>query len=104
MNKQFLLLQTNDHSSIMKDIVATLYALPRDKAWQVEIKPYLKTRTNAQNRSLWGVAYPSIASQTKNDPEDLHRYFLGERFGWRVIDVFGQKRRVPMRTSSSMTT
>lgn len=71
---------------------------------EVVVKVARKTRSNQQNRALWGVAYKTLADATGNDPEDLHQMFLGEYFGWDMIEVMGQKRRIPKRRSHDMTT
>jgi len=89
---------------ILSNVLAFITQLPESKDWQIEIKPYVKRRSNDQNRALWGVAYATLSKTTGNDPEDLHTYFLGEWSGWEVIDVMGQHKRVPMRRSSKLTT
>lgn len=78
-------------------------ALP-GKRIRVEVGEYRRRRSDDQNRALWGVAYKTLADATGNDPDDLHEFFLGEFFGWDVIEVMGQKRRVPKRRSSKLTT
>lgn len=75
-----------------------------DKGWEVVIKPLRLTRSNAQNRALWGHAYKILEEETGNDPEDLHEYFLGEHTGWEVRNIFGQRKRVPKKRSSKMDT
>lgn len=79
-----------------------LTALP-GKELRVEICEHRKRRSDEQNRALWGLAYKILHDATGNDPEDLHEFFLGEHFGWEVIDVMGQKRRVPIRRSSKLS-
>jgi hypothetical protein len=74
------------------------------KRLRVEVGEYRKRRSDDQNRALWGVAYKTLHDATGNDPEDLHEFFLGEFFGWKVRDVMGQKRKVPMRRSSKLST
>ena len=71
---------------------------------EVSSKRWVKSRTDPQNRSLWGIAYKLLSAETGNDPEDLHEYFLGEWGGWKTIDVMGQKRRQPERRSSKLNT
>lgn len=80
-----------------------LKALP-GKRVKVTVEPYRRTRSNEQNRALWGLAYRILAEATGHQAEDLHEFFLGEYFGWDVIEVMGQKRRVPKRRSHTMTT
>lgn len=78
-------------------------ALP-GKELRVEVCEYRKRRSDEQNKALWGVAYKTLRDATGHDADDLHTYFLGEHFGWETIDVMGQKRRVPKRRSSKLTT
>jgi hypothetical protein len=85
----------------LRDFVMT--ALP-GKRLRVEVGEYRKRRSDDQNRALWGLAYKILHDATGNDPEDLHTFFLGEHFGWETIDVMGQKRRVPIKRSSKLTT
>lgn len=85
----------------LRDFVMT--AMP-GKELRVEVCEYRKRRSQDQNAALWGVAYKTLHDATGNDPEDLHTYFLGEWGGWETIDVMGQKRRVPIRRSSKLTT
>jgi hypothetical protein len=80
-----------------------LSALP-GKRLRVEVCEYRKRRSDDQNRALWGVAYKTLHDATGNDSDDLHTYFLGEHFGWQTVDVMGQKRRVPLRRSSKLST
>lgn len=74
------------------------------KQIRVEVGQYRKRRSDEQNRALWGVAYRTLSEETGNDLNDLHEYFLGEYFGWELIDVLGQQRRRPMRRSSKLNT
>jgi hypothetical protein len=74
------------------------------KKVKVTVGQYRKNRSIQQNRALFGVAYKALHEATGNDPEDLHCYFKGEYGGWEVVEVMGQKRKVPIKRSSTMTT
>lgn len=82
--------------------------LSANRAWCIEIVEWKKPRTNQQNAFLWGVAYPAIlegggealAGWTR---DDLHEYFLGECFGWEMLEGFGRKRMRPLKRSSALT-
>lgn len=93
-----------DRGRAIERLAGFLRALGADAAWRVDITRARKRRSDQQNRALWGVAYKTLADATGNDPEDLHMFFLGEHFGWEVIEVMGQKRRVPKRRSSKLNT
>jgi hypothetical protein len=86
-----------------------IQALPSDRAWRIEIAEHKRKRSDDQNRYLWGAVYPSIlnagAEQLRGwTAEDLHEFFLGEIYGWEVIEGFGRKRMKPVRRSSKMNT
>src|SRR5574343_441460 len=105
----FTLAKAIRRDSAIERIVAFLGRLPMAKAWRVEVTEQKRTRTQQQNRYLWGVAYPAILSGGGEalagwTAEDLHEYFLGEHFGWETIEGFGRKRHKPLRRSSRLTT
>ena len=77
--------------------------LPGKKV-QVTVGQYRKSRSNQQNRALWGIAYKALSEATGNDPDDLHEFFLCEYHGSEIIEVIGQKRKVPLNRSSKMST
>lgn len=105
----FTLAKAIRRDSAIERIAAFLGRLPMDKAWRVEVTEQKRTRTQQQNRYLWGVAYPAILTGGGEalsgwEAEDLHEYFLGEHFGWETIEGFGRKRHKPLRRSARLTT
>ena len=88
--------------------IRMVQGLSSDKTWAIEVTEWKKPRTNQQNAFLWGVAYPAIlegggealAGWTR---DDLHEYFLGECFGWEMLEGFGRKRMRPLKRSSALT-
>ena len=78
-------------------------ALP-GKLLRVTVEVAKRKRSDPQNDALWGVAYETLKQATGNDPKDLHEFFLGEHFGWEVIDVMGQKKRIPAKRSKRLST
>ncbi len=85
--------------------VATFLAgLSTEKAWELVVRPFKNTRSNQQNRALWGLAYKLLSEHTGHEPEELHEYFLGEFGGWEIKNILGQKKRVPKMRSHKMTT
>ena len=88
-------------------IAGWLLNLPPDKAWKIEVKEQRRTRSDQQNRYLWGVCYATLLNESALDgwdAKDLHEYFLGEHFGWETIEGFGRKRMKPIRRSSKLNT
>jgi len=89
-------------------VVRMTEQLPTDKAWAVTVEEWKKPRTNQQNAYLWGVVYPTVLEAGGEmlrgwTRDDLHEYFLGECFGWEVLEGFGRKRMRPVMRSSTMT-
>jgi len=68
--------------------------------YRVTVERYRKTRSNEQNRYLWGVAYPLIEQETGNSKDALHEVFCGEFFGWVKHEVLGKQRDIPRRTTT----
>lgn len=100
----FILKKDEDRSALIKRITSFLELLSQDRTWEVDVKQYRAKRSEIQNNALWGVAYKVISEHTGYDPAELHDYYLGERFGWVVKTMFGQKKRVPNRRSRKLKT
>lgn len=81
-------------------LLAYLAALPAIRKFRVTVKLYRPSRTDPQNKALWGVAYPAIRKATGNDSEDLHVYFCGSYFGWQEVGVLDQIQKKPIRTTT----
>jgi hypothetical protein len=93
----------------IEKVAGFLSRLPQEKAWRVSVQEQRRTRTQQQNRYLWGICYPAILTGGGEalagwDAEDLHEYFLGEHFGWETLEGFGRKRVKPLRRSAKLTT
>jgi hypothetical protein len=97
--------QTDD---IIRAVATMMGAIDTSKSWCISVEPWKRKRSDAQNRFLWGVAYPMILEQGGETlggctRDDLHEYFLGECFGWEVLEGFGRKRMRPLKRSSALT-
>ena len=75
-------------------------ALDSDKVYEITINELLKEYNDEQRGALWGVAYKILSDETGNDAEDLHLYFCGEYFGWKTVNVMGNHRKTPLRTTT----
>jgi hypothetical protein len=76
--------------------------------YEITVDDRKKRRSLSQNAFLWGVVYPYIIEGGGEalagwQPEDLHEYFLGEVYGWEMLDGMGRKRMKPIKRSSRMT-
>ncbi len=49
---------------------------------EVTVKKWVKTRSNEQNRYLFGVCYPPIAEAKGYDVNAVHEWMCGQHFGW----------------------
>jgi hypothetical protein len=104
----FTLPKESNRDPVINRLATWLRTLPAAKAWRVTVEEQKKTRSDPQNRYLWGVCYPAVlrgGGETLGGwtPEDLHEYFLGEHFGWETIEGFDRKRIKPIRRSSKLT-
>lgn len=92
---------------VIKALTSVITALDRGKSWSIEIVEWRKPRTQQQNAYLWGVVYPSILEAGGEvlagwQRDDLHEYYLGECFGWEMLEGFGRKRMRPLKRSSAL--
>ena len=92
---------------IIKAVAVMVAAIDTSKTWCISVEPWKRKRSDAQNRFLWGVVYPMILEQGGETlggwtRDDLHEYFLGECFGWEMLEGFGRKRMRPIKRSSAM--
>jgi hypothetical protein len=93
--------------AVIQRMVRYLSLLPADKEYRADVDEYRKTRSDSQNKYLWGAVYPTILKDGNLDgwhAEDLHEYFLGEHFGWETVEGFGRKRMRPIKRSSRLST
>lgn len=97
----FLLPRLLPREHVVDRILQTIMGLPVAKGWRVTVEEAKKPRSNEQNNALWGVAYEAIRKATGNDPQDLHDYFCGERYGWVEHTMFGKRKRKPRRTTTT---
>lgn len=76
--------------------------LPTDKSWQVDIKPFAKSRSNDQCRYLNGVVYATIGDALGFDRDDISEYLCGSYFGWHDKPLPGGRSvQVPNRTTTT---
>ena len=96
---QRFILQKGERS--LTKLVAFLSALSQARAWKVEVSEYRRTRSDAQNNALWGVAYKAIREASGNDPDEMHEYFCIKYFGSVEKNVFGLRKQRPRRTTTT---
>jgi hypothetical protein len=70
------------------------------KPWEVTVRPWKKSRSDAQNHALFGVAYKVICAETGFTKDELHDSFCRRFFGSKDTDVMGQQLWRPRRTTT----
>ncbi len=114
----FIIDQKNNPNalSIIKNACAFIRNLPKDKRWEVIVKPYRLNRSAAQNRYLWGVVYatieendggvflndntmPIIQSARIKPSEFIHEYFKQE-----FLEVGRGGKKVITRSTAKLNT
>ncbi len=93
-------------ASVFARILRALNSLPKEQQWTVTIKKHKPRRSLPQNALLWSL-YTDILKlggpeMEGWEKEDLHQFFLIRHFGEEIKEMFGEKRRVPLRTSSGL--
>ena len=92
---------------IRANAIRFIERLPEGKTWKVEISEFRPTRSNQQNRYLFGVCYPTLIADAGLEgwtADDVHDYCLGEHFGWERLEGLGRTRVRPIRRSSKLST
>lgn len=100
----FVLHPGESRERVLGNLQRFLAALGADKAWQVEVKPWRKKRSAAQNAALWGIAYKTLEQATGQEAKDWHEFMLGEYFGTVQVELLGRKYTKPRRGSSGLST
>ncbi len=105
----FFILRNNVYRDIVKaNAIEYIERLDVNKETEVIVREIKGTRSQQQNRALWGLAYDTILKQGGEsmagwEMQDLHEYFLGEHFGWEVVELFGKTRQRPIKRSSKLS-
>lgn len=98
-------LPTGDRSDSIARLIRHLHTLDAGKKWRVSVEEEKRKRSDAQNRTLWGVIYPPIMEHCglrgERDRQDLHSYWCGEFFGWSEYELLGRKKVRPRRTTTT---
>lgn len=99
--RKFVVQPNQPRDRLIHVLTTFIEALPMEIPWIIEISRLKQKRSSLQNRALWGCAYKYLADETGHDPEELHRFFCGEYFGWSGYVVFDQPRKRPARTTTT---
>ena len=100
MSAFYLNANDNCRNNVEAELVAFIRKLPKDKPYKIEVKRYIKERTSAQNRALFGVAYPPLSQETGFTPDELHNAFCRRYFGTVDADLCGVLLVKPLRTTT----
>lgn len=91
--RQWLLPKLLPRDRVAAQIATFVSALDAGRPYRVTIEEAKSTRTNQQNRYLWGVAYKLIADAVGYEVEEVHEYLCGYMWGWT-------EKRVPKKPSN----
>lgn len=104
MSASFILPRTHkdgreiaSRQKVMLEASVFIGKLSPDKPWELLIRPWKKSRTDAQNHALFGVAYKIMAEETGFTAKELHYALCCEFFGEK--EVLGKF--VPFRTTTT---
>lgn len=89
-------LHKQENPRYLTRVVAFLSALPLNRAWRIRIDEMRGSRTNQQNKALFGCAYPCFA-KLGHRPDPLHTVMCCKFFGTNTI--FGVE--TPIRTTTT---
>lgn len=88
-------------------VVRFIEALPRDKAWEIEVRPYRAKRSDQQNRYWWAVVVKTLSESVGYESQEVHEHLCGSHFGWKDKRVPKTPRNpeglesVPLRTTTT---
>lgn len=105
MKECFILPVDLPREAKLAGIAEHLAGLPIDKAWRIEVHWHRRTRTNQQNRWLFGAIYPEFLKALPGfEIQDIHEFMLGECYGWEQLEGLGRKRLKPLKRSHDLST
>ena len=100
--RQSVIIPADNRDPAINRLATVLRSLPPGP-YRVDIAEHKSTRSNQQNRALWGVIYPAIMAHLPGwESADVHEYCLGECFGWEKVVGLGKTRMRPIRRSSKL--
>lgn len=94
-----------DHDTAYQRAKAALVELWNHRAevelHAIEIKPYKKDRSTAQNNFYWGFVVDPLRKHIGCTPAEMHNELLGAVYGWKTITgLDGHDRQVPNRRTT----
>jgi hypothetical protein len=91
--RQWLLPKQLSRDRVAAQIATFVAALDAGRPYRVTVEEAKSTRTNQQNRYLWGVAYKLIADAVGYEVDEVAEFMCGQYFGWT-------DKRVPKKPSN----
>lgn len=85
MAQIYTLQKDQSRERVLARLETFLRGLSPTIVWVVEVKRFVKRRSNDQNAWLWGVAYKRLEEETGQEADDWHEYMLGEWSGWETV-------------------
>ncbi len=87
-----------DSKEKRKKVAQEVVRLPGSPVYSVEIKPYKKNRSLAQNRTMW-MWYAVLAEHLNCESEDIHEEMKVRVLGVERRTVLGQPLIIPKSTT-----
>lgn len=88
-------------------VVHALEELPCEREWKVVVEPVRSKRSTDANEYYWGCVIEMISNVTGYEPEEVHEYLCGLRWGWKQKKVPktphnpGGIEDIPVRTTTT---
>jgi hypothetical protein len=76
--------EPRERRSVRAQKVATfLSGLDPNRAWELIVRPFKRTRSTQQNRYERGVCCVLLSKAVGYEPDEIHEWLLGAYFGWK---------------------
>jgi len=102
--KRFIIRKEDKYSLAKVNACEYVSSLDHKKSWVVEIKRYVKKRSNDQNAYIHAVPFKILVDHTGYTIDEMKEYLCGEFTGWEEYEMFGRRKVRPLRTTSQMDT
>jgi hypothetical protein len=90
---------------VRANAIRLIQGLAADKCWKVTIARHAERRSTRANAYAWSQIYAPLVTALGYTPDEWHRYFCGEFFGWKdIYGIAGRKESRPKRTTTTSET
>ncbi|MDR5726141.1 MAG: hypothetical protein RB191_01585 [Terriglobia bacterium] len=93
--RQWIIQRNVPREKLAEQIRVFVSALDLDKPWRVVVQSAKSTRSDLQNRYLFGYCYKTIGDAIGYETEEVHEFILGTYYGWK-------EKKVPKKPSNPL--